>query len=268
MVKEMLVEREQHQSSAGRWNQTSTLVKGSIIAGVVFFTASSILLSIGSVLYALMISPRFFLAVGGSIFFSIGAHKFAEHYNSLSPRGVWPTKELGPVSKDDRYETGELGFISTTNGIGFSESEFQEGVATPLSQTSEEPISFFLLDEGGIKIASLDFCPREQIDENLMSGFFSAIQAFSDEVFAQNINQIQLEDFTLLLKSFSSLTFVYIFRGPVEPAEEKLNLLIRRLAETSIEWSGIVSSSLTGRVLPDDTRFAVESLVRTNLCPI
>lgn len=264
----MLVEREQHQSSAGRWNQTSTLVKGAIIGGLVLFTASSILLSIGSVLYALMISPRFFLAVGGSVFFSIGAHKFAEHYNSLSPRGGLSRKRMGPVSLVDSYEPEELGFIRTTNSVGFPESEFQERAATPLSQTSEEPISFFLLDEGGIKIASLDFCPREQIDENLMSGFFSAIQAFSDEVFAQNINQIQLDEYTLLLKSFSSLTFVYIFRGPVEPAEEKLNRLIRRLAETSIEWSGIVSSSLTGRVLTDDTRFAVESLVRTNLCPI
>ena len=177
-------------------------------------------------------------------------------------------KQLGPVSLNGRYETEELGFISATNSFGFPESQFQESVATPLSQTSEEPISFFLLDEGGIKIASLDFSPRERIDENLMSGFFSAIQAFSDEVFAQNINQIQLDEYTLLLKTFSSLTFVYIFRGPIEPAEEKLNRLIRRLAKNSIEWSGIVSSSLTGRVLPDDTRFAVEALVRTNLCPI
>lgn len=135
----------------------------------------------------------------------------------------------------------------------------------PIFEKCEEPVSFFILDEGGVKIASIDFCRRERVDENLVAGFLSAIQSFSEEVFAQTVNQIKLDDYTLLVKVNSPFTFVYVFRGPVEPVEEKLNRIITSLSEAPNEWSAIVETRYTGRVLSDDTRYSVESLVRLNL---
>ena len=160
---------------------------------------------------------------------------------------------------------GTLRSSISSNNVSCSGSTIPFDGLTPFCEKCEEPISFFILDEGGLRIASIDFCRRERVDENLVAGFLSAIQSFSNEVFAQTINQIRLDDYTLLVKAYPPFTFVYVFRGPVEPAEEKLNWIIVHLSGAPKEWSAIADTRYTGRVLSDDTRYSVESMVRLNL---
>ncbi|MHA1929838.1 MAG: hypothetical protein ACTSV2_14795 [Candidatus Thorarchaeota archaeon] len=168
-------------------------------------------------------------------------------------------------SNDEFSETEPFRSSIYSNNVGDpNDAPRNKGLIT-VSEKCEEPVSFFLLDEGGLRIASIDFCRRERVDENLVAGFLSAIQAFSDQVFAQSVSQIKLDDYTLLMKAYSPFTFVYVFRDPVEPAEEKLNQIIRNLSEAPEEWSAIAETRYTGRVLSDDTRFSVESMVRLNL---
>ncbi len=131
------------------------------------------------------------------------------------------------------------------------------------SKDQYEPVSLFILGEGGIRLSSVAFVEQE-IDYNLVAGFLAAMQDFTAEIFAQRIDRIKLEDYTLIVKFKPPFTFVYVFVGSESSAHKKLDKFLDSL-HMSEEWTALELANRTGLMIDHETNMMIRKKVYTVL---
>ncbi|MHA1480476.1 MAG: hypothetical protein ACTSQZ_03525 [Candidatus Thorarchaeota archaeon] len=125
----------------------------------------------------------------------------------------------------------------------------------------EEPVSLFLLTEGGLTAFVKTFSTATEVHQDLIGGFLNAIQSFTAEVFAESIDRIKLENYTLLIKFKIPYTIVYVIRGPAYPASQKLNHFIQDLYSNTNCWDALVRTNDTGLMVNETIRTSIESIL-------
>ncbi|MHA1629630.1 MAG: tetratricopeptide repeat protein [Candidatus Heimdallarchaeota archaeon] len=81
---------------------------------------------------------------------------------------------------------------------------------------AEEPIMLLLLNESGAPIFSKNFTSEERrIDDALISGFLTAINAFLSETLESKgiVERIKYNEYNMIIQSFDSFMLCYIFIG-------------------------------------------------------
>lgn len=107
----------------------------------------------------------------------------------------------------------------------------------------EDPIMFLILNENGITIYSKSFRTEQLLDNQLLGGFLSAIEAFSLEIFSGSIERIKLGEYRLVMQSQDKLKFYYIFKGESYPAIKKISKVITNIKENSLLWEDLNDKS-------------------------
>jgi tetratricopeptide (TPR) repeat protein len=98
----------------------------------------------------------------------------------------------------------------------------------------EEPIMILVISEGGTPTFSNLFADTFMVEDDLISGFLSAFNTFSGELFSEGLDRASFGEFTLIMKPISRFLACYIFKGQSFYAQKRIEYFIERL-ETNHE---------------------------------
>ena len=113
-------------------------------------------------------------------------------------------------------------------------------------KTKEDPIAVYILDESGLSIFSSRFSSSrfDKLNDQLLGGFLTAINAFSRELFntAETIDQIVCHDFVVLMRK-DHFTYCYICKGDPYHAFMTLEGFIMRVKSSPEIWAFLKDSA-------------------------
>ncbi|MFX0067203.1 MAG: tetratricopeptide repeat protein, partial [Candidatus Hermodarchaeota archaeon] len=133
--------------------------------------------------------------------------------------------------------------------------------ATEMPELSpEEPILLLILDKTGLCLYSTSFAPERFIDDQLTSGFLTAMQSFSTHVFAQAIERVKLEDYTLLMKHEEPFQVCYVFEGQSYSAQQKLAQFTEDIRNSGAIWLTLAEASKKRQALTVSSQGTLKEL--------
>lgn len=129
--------------------------------------------------------------------------------------------------------------------------------------TQEDPVTVLILANNGISLYSYRFQSGAQFDDQIVGAFISAINTFSQEVFAASgsIERIKHADYTLITKSIGQLVFCYAFKGQSYFAVKKFNTYISLVQYDTKTWNMLQESLITAEGLDDEIKSNLTSAV-------
>ena len=144
------------------------------------------------------------------------------------------------ASITERYELAELESMMTA---------ILERKGTQYDDIPEEdPMMLLILDEAGLCLYSKTFPSESFLQDQLIGGLLTSINAFMQEAFSLrgSIERIKHEENTLLLKNVDPYLFAYAFQGQSYSAKQKLETFIKNVQESSL-WDEVAKIRSTGR---------------------
>jgi len=108
--------------------------------------------------------------------------------------------------------------------------------------SEEDPVSIFIITEGGTPLFSHSFIDQKTFESHLFSGFLTTIDYFIREMFSEGLDRAIFGEYTLLLKSLPPFYISYIFRGDSYYANHKANFFIEQLQNKKEVWDTLLKS--------------------------
>ncbi|MBD3192143.1 MAG: tetratricopeptide repeat protein [Candidatus Heimdallarchaeota archaeon] len=137
--------------------------------------------------------------------------------------------------------------------------------------SEEEPIMILLISKSGISIFSKTFKKgynMDQMNEQLVSGFLTAINDFSGRVFASSLDRARLGEYNLVMKPLENLLIsCYVFKGATYPALQKIDLFISQIQKDETIWEKIIAVLSQNQQLPKKNQMALDTLAQEIFLP-
>jgi tetratricopeptide (TPR) repeat protein len=92
----------------------------------------------------------------------------------------------------------------------------------PPKLSSETSVLLLIIAEGGTLLFSNAFTEEISFEEELVSGFLSAFNTFSGELFSKDLDRAKFGEYTILMEPVNSFSICYLFRGQTYSAKRKL----------------------------------------------
>jgi len=127
----------------------------------------------------------------------------------------------------------------------------------------ESPILLLIMANSGIPIYTKIFNKEWEIREDLFSGFLSAFNSFSNEIFSEGLDRASFGKYTIFMTGMPPLMSCYVFKGQSFLAHQKFSKFNETLHESEQIWKKLISASSTGLVIRDDSSSGLGKLVKT-----
>ncbi len=127
----------------------------------------------------------------------------------------------------------------------------------------ESPILLLIMAKSGIPLYTKIFNNEWKINEELFSGFLSAFNSFSDEIFSEGLDRANFGKFTILMTGMPPFMSCYVFEGQSFLAHQKFSKFNETINESDQIWKILTSSNRTGLVIKDDASEGLGKLVKT-----
>ncbi|KKN36000.1 hypothetical protein LCGC14_0778130, partial [marine sediment metagenome] len=118
----------------------------------------------------------------------------------------------------------------------------------PPEVVEEEPVLLLIMSEGGIPYFNHSFIEGWD-EQDLFSGFMSAFNSFSSELFSKSIDRIKIDENIILLKPVESFMVCYVIKGQSYPALLKLNRFSDAIKWKSEIWGALNKAVKTSEML-------------------
>ncbi|MHA1473613.1 MAG: tetratricopeptide repeat protein [Promethearchaeota archaeon] len=178
-----------------------------------------------------------------------------EHDKLLQNLEVWEQMKKDNVPISERLEK-----IDINNQI----MSMQKKSSPDIPETSpESPILLLIMSNSGIPLYTKIFNNEWKIQEELFSGFLSAFNSFSDEIFSEGLDRANFGKFTILMAGIPPFMICYVFEGQSFLAQQKFSKFNENLHESKQNWKILTSSKNTGLVIKDDSSMGIGKLVNT-----
>jgi len=151
-----------------------------------------------------------------------------EHDNLLDHLNIWNT-----IKKDDLTIAERIKLASFDGVIGRLQ---EKRVVEPIELTPEEPVLLLIITEGGSLLFSNTFSDEFKIEEDIISGFLTAFNTFSSEIFSKGLDRAKFGENTIILQSVNSFLFCYLFKGQTYLAKQKLTKFTERIQKKASIW--------------------------------
>lgn len=129
--------------------------------------------------------------------------------------------------------------------------------------SKDKPVFFLILNKAGISIYSRIYV-RKNVDDQLVSGFITAINQIGKAVFSYspgNIDSIIFENYSIKILHDEFLNFVYSFSGHSFFANNRLKETVKKLKECS-QWNNLVIFSKKGKVFSNqDDLYEIDKIL-------
>ncbi|MCG3217095.1 MAG: tetratricopeptide repeat protein [Candidatus Heimdallarchaeota archaeon] len=99
----------------------------------------------------------------------------------------------------------------------------------------DKPVMLLIITQAGMTIFSQTYEKTgKKIDEQLIGGFITAINAFCQEIFSasSSIDRIMYEDYIIAMKNLENMLFCYVFEGDSYTALKKLDEILKKVKQT------------------------------------
>ena len=157
-----------------------------------------------------------------------------EHDKLLEQLDEWEDLKRKKASISERMDLASLD-ITMDHMQGMRAIE-------PSVLVEEEPVLLLIMGEDGVPYFNHSFIEGWD-DQDLFSGFMSAFNSFSSELFSKSIDRIKIDENTILLKPVESFMVCYVIKGQSYPALLKLT----RFSD-AIKWKPEIWDSLNKAV--------------------
>ncbi|MHA2391899.1 MAG: tetratricopeptide repeat protein [Promethearchaeota archaeon] len=135
--------------------------------------------------------------------------------------------------------------------------------ATKVSSPSDEkPVFLFIVSEGGNPIFSQSFVQNQDFEDHLFGGFFTAINSFINEKFAEGLDRAIFGEHTLLMNSVSPFFVCYIFKGQSYSAQQRVGVFIDRMQNDKDIWQAFEKYYQTNQEIQINNIPSLEPLIK------
>jgi tetratricopeptide (TPR) repeat protein len=155
-------------------------------------------------------------------------------------------------------QKGELEIEKVENLLGRMTTR---NIAAVSNAIPEEPEMLLIISEGGLTVFTYNFKPDDLIKSQLVGGFLSAIESFSNEIFSSSIERVSLGDYRLILHSHLLLTFAYVFKGESYSAVKKVKSFVSSIESQTKIWKSIRGIVDTGKLLSKEDEAVLVEII-------
>ncbi|MFX1420660.1 MAG: tetratricopeptide repeat protein, partial [Promethearchaeota archaeon] len=106
----------------------------------------------------------------------------------------------------------------------------------------EEPVSIFIITEGGSPLFSHSFIDQKSFESHLFGGFLTTVDYFIREIFSEGLEQAIFGEYTLLMRFISPFFITYIFKGDSYYAHQKINYFMEHIQKEEDIWQKLLKS--------------------------
>ena len=178
-----------------------------------------------------------------------------EHDKLLQNLEVWDKMKKENVSVSERLEKIDINDEILT---------LLKKKPAEIPETSpESPILLLIMADSGIPLYTKIFNKEWKINEELFSGFLSAFNSFSDEIFSEGLDRANFGKYTILMTSMPPFMSCYVFEGQSFLAHQKFSKFNKNIHESEQIWKKLNSSNRTGAVIRDNASEGLGKLVKT-----
>jgi tetratricopeptide (TPR) repeat protein len=168
-----------------------------------------------------------------------------EYDSLLTHISKWDSLIKSEASMQERLELARIEQM-VTGLIRKQEVEIAE-------RPPEEPVMLLIMAQSGLTLYSQSFEEDQQMDDQLIGGFLTAVTSFGTEVFSGSgaIDRIQYQEYTVASKILESMMFCYMFKGQSYSAIQKLDQFMDEIQNLSPVWEGLARALRTGQTLDE-----------------
>ncbi len=193
-----------------------------------------------------LISARQYLSQGQIIAEKYGLNNLSikisnENDELIKNLGIWEKMQSENASINERLDKINVDkqIDSMLHKIGFEEPEIH----------NEDPVLVMIMTESGIPLYTKIFDEQWSVNEELFSGFLSAFNSFSDEIFSKGFDRAVFGDYSILMKHISPFMISYIFLGQSYLAKQRFSKFTENIQKTESIITKLNHSLNTGLVL-------------------
>ena len=117
------------------------------------------------------------------------------------------------------------------------------------------------MTQSGVPIYTKIIDQEWKVNEELFSGFLSAFNSFSEEVFSQHLDRANFGKYTILITGSPPIMTCYVFEGQSYSVQQKFSSFNEILQHNEKLWKKLALSERTGRVIQQNSIPALERLV-------
>jgi tetratricopeptide (TPR) repeat protein len=176
-----------------------------------------------------------------------------EHDELLRQTKMWEKLKFSKVSISERLELA---------GLNEQMENMVKRRIIDLPQISEEePVSIFIITEGGSALLSHSFIDQKTFESHLFGGFLTTIDYFIREMFSEGLDRAIFGEYTLLMKSLPPFFISYIFKGDSYYAIQKINYFIANIQKEEDIWQYLLKSFQVNQSIQLKEMPLLESLI-------
>ncbi len=205
-----------------------------------------------------MKKARFHFTRGQQIAEKYGFNRLAirisnEHDKLLQTQNEWAQYCEDNESICDRIEEAEL-----TNQIQgmIKRKSSEEPEISP-----ESPILLLIMGNSGISFYTKIFNEEWKVNEDLFSGFLSAFNSFSDEIFSDGLDRVNFKKFTILMTNIKPFTICYVYKGQSFSAKQSLAQFNKKIQASKELWSNLEIADQTGHIIQSNSNPDLEEII-------
>ncbi len=176
-----------------------------------------------------------------------------EHDNLLDQLNFWKNLEKEKIPMSERIKLASVdGIIDRMQG---------KRVVKPIEPSHETPVLLLIIGEGGFPLFSNSFTKEWDFEDDLISGFLSAFDSFSGELFEKRLDRAKFGDYTILMKTSPPFSICYLFKGQTYLANQKLTKFVDSIQSSNKIWETFNNYYKTNRVLALKDLPSIELLI-------
>ncbi|MHA2390530.1 MAG: hypothetical protein ACXAEX_01045 [Promethearchaeota archaeon] len=164
-----------------------------------------------------------------------------EHDNLLEKLNVWDNLKEINAPMSERIK------LASFNGV-IDRLQGRKAIE-PINVNPESPVLLLIIGEGGVPLFSTQFAEQYFLEEDLLSGFLAAFNAFSDELFSKGLDRAKFGDYMILFKSVNSYSVCYLFKGSTFLAKQKILRFSELIRTTNSIWQTLNKFHQTSQVV-------------------
>ncbi|MFW9827621.1 MAG: tetratricopeptide repeat protein [Candidatus Thorarchaeota archaeon] len=177
----------------------------------------------------------------------------SEHDKLLEQSNVWENLKKVGAPMSERIETAYFkGVIDRLQG---------KQAIDPPKLSNEKPVLLIIVGEGGVPLFSNAFVEDWPFDDGIVSGFLTAFDNFSGELFSKRLDRAKFGEYTILLQSVDKYSVYYLFKGQTYPASQKLKQFINRIKESTSLWKMMNKFYKANRLIELKDSVILESII-------
>jgi len=178
----------------------------------------------------------------------------AEHDEILNHLDIWENlqKKQNQISMAERFKYAKL-----NEQI---DSMIRTRTPEQLKFLSEKPIFLSIITKGGTALVKFPFLDK-WAEQKIFSGFISAFNVFSKELFSKSMDRVKMGDYIIILKTIEPFTACYVIQGTSYLAQKKLTKFSNKIRNTPEIWDQLIKFNKTGEIISTKRNILLKAII-------